>query len=85
MNLPGPESLISSSIDKTERVYKVPGNTFVLNLITWVPLVLLVLSLIFTIFIDFTKDSMIANAPLIVGVVVSLIIQEILAFRVKND
>ena len=72
-------------IDKTERVYKVPGNAFVLNLITWVPLVLLVLSLIFTIFIDFTKESLIANAPLIAGVVVSVIIQEILAFRVKND
>ena len=41
--------------------------------------------IIFTIFIDFTKDSLIANAPLIAGVVVSLIIQEILAFRVKND
>ena len=72
-------------IDKTERVYKVPGNAFVLNLITWVPLILLVLSLIFTIFIDFTKESLIANAPLIAGVIVSLIIQEILAFRVKND
>ena len=71
--------------DKTERVYKVPGNAFVLNLITWVPLVLLVSSLVFTIFGEFTKDSLIANAPLIAGVVVSLIIQEILAFRVKND
>ena len=71
--------------DKTERVYKVPGNQLVLNIITWVPLVLLVLSIIFTLFIDFTKDSIIANAPLIIGVVVSVIIQEILAFRVKND
>ena len=70
--------------DKTERVYKVPGNNFVIKLITWVPLVLLVLSIIFTLFIDFTWESIEANLPLIVGVVVSLIIQEILVARVKN-
>ena len=70
--------------DKTPRVYKVPGNDFVLNLMTWVPLILLVASLVFTIFIDFTKDSLIENAPLIVGVIVSIIIQEILAARVSN-
>ena len=70
--------------DKTPRVYKVPGNDFVLNLMTWVPLILLVLSLVFTIFIDFTKDSLIGNAPLIVGVVLSIIVQEILAARVSN-
>ena len=71
--------------DKTERVYKVPGGKVVLNLITWVPFVLLVLSIIFTLFIDFTKESIMANLPLIIGVVVSLIIQEILVARVKKD
>ena len=71
--------------DKTERVYKVPGNNFVINLITWIPLVLLVLSIIFTLFIDFTWESIEANLPLIVGVVVSFVIQEILAARVNKD
>ena len=70
--------------DKTKRVYKVPGNKLVLNLITWVPFILLVLSIIFTLFIDFTKESLIANLPLIIGVIISLIIQEILVSRVKN-
>ncbi|MBE6155133.1 MAG: APC family permease [Firmicutes bacterium] len=70
--------------DKTERAYKVPGNNFMINLITWVPLVLLVLGVIFTIFIDFTMESINANMPLIIGVVVSLIIQEILVARVKD-
>ena len=70
--------------DKTERVYKVPGGNFVINLITWVPLILLVLSVIFTIFIDFTAESIMANLPLIIGVVVSFIIEEILVARVKN-
>ena len=70
--------------DKTPRVYKVPGNELVLNIMTWIPLILLMLSLVFTIFIDFTKDSLIANAPLIAGEIVSVIIQEILAARVDN-
>lgn len=71
--------------DKTERSYKVPGNTFVLNLITWVPLILLVLSVIFTLFIDFSLESILANSPLIVGVLISFLIQEILVSKVKND
>lgn len=71
--------------DKTEREYKVPGNNFVLNLITWVPLVLLILGIVFTLFGDFSADYINSNIPLIIGVVVSLIVQEILASRVKKD
>ena len=70
--------------DKTEREYKVPGGRVMLNLITWVPLVLLVLGIVFTLFIDFTMESFMVNFPLIIGVVVSIIIQEILAARVKD-
>ena len=71
--------------DKTERVYKVPGNKLVINLITWIPFVLLIASIIFTLFIDFTMESIMANLPLIIGVAVSLLIQEILAARVKKE
>ena len=71
--------------DNTERAYKVPGGKFMLNLMTWVPMILLILGVVFTLFIDFTKESIEANLPLIVGVVVSVIIQEILVARVKND
>lgn len=71
--------------DKTERAYKVPGGKFMLNVITWLPFILLVLGIIFTLFVDFTWESIEANLPLIVGVVVSVIIQEILVARVKND
>jgi len=70
--------------DKTERAYKVPGNSLVLNLVTWVPFVLLILGVVFTLFIDFTWESIQANLPLIIGVVISLVIQEILVLRVKN-
>ncbi len=71
--------------DKTERAYKVPGNGFVISLIGYVPLILLILSLIFTIFIDFTWESIQANLALIIGVIVSLIVQEILASQVKES
>jgi amino acid transporter len=70
-------------IDNTERAYKVPGNKLVLNLITWVPFIMLIASIIFTLFIDFTMESFMANLPLIIGVAVSLVVQEILAARVK--
>lgn len=71
--------------DKTKRVYKVPGGPVMTALMAYVPFVLLVLSIIFTLFGDFTKEYIEANIPLILGVVVSLIIQEILAARVKNE
>ena len=70
---------------KTKRVYKVPGGPVMTALMAYVPFVLLVLSIIFTLFGDFTKEYIDANIPLILGVVVSLIIQEILAARVKNE
>lgn len=70
--------------DKTERVYRVPGGKVMTALMAYVPFVLLVLSVIFTLFGDFSKDYISSNIPLIVGVVVSVIIQEILAARVKE-
>ena len=70
---------------KTKRVYKVPGGPVMTALMAYVPFVLLVLSIVFTIFGDFTKEYIDANIPLIVGVIVSIIIQEILTSRVKNE
>lgn len=70
--------------DKTERVYRVPGGKVMTALMAYVPFVLLVLSVIFTLFGDFSKDYISSNIPLIIGVIVSVIIQEILAARVKE-
>ncbi len=70
--------------DKTKRSYKIPGGNFVVNLVTYVPFVILFVSVIFTIFIDFTFDSMMANLPLIIGVIVSLIVQEIIVADAKE-
>ena len=70
--------------DKTKRVYKVPGGNVVINLITWVPFVLLILAVIFTMFGDFSSEFISGNLPLIVGVIVSFIIEEILVSRIKT-
>ncbi|MBQ2407910.1 MAG: APC family permease [Bacilli bacterium] len=71
--------------DKTKREYKVPGNNLVINLMTYVPFILLILGIVFTLFGDFSKEYIDANLPLIIGVIVSLIIQEILAAMVKEE
>lgn len=70
--------------DKTKRIYKVPGGNTIINLMTYIPFVLLILGVIFTLFGDFTTEYIIGNAPLIIGVLVSLIIQEILVLSVKT-
>ena len=71
--------------DKVERVYKVPGSDGFIKVFAIVPFVLLVLGVLFTLFGDFSGEYIIGNMPLIVGVIVSLIVQEILASRVKED
>jgi len=70
--------------DKTERVYKVPGGEGFIKVFAIVPFVLLILGVIFTLFGDFSAEYINENLPLIIGVVVSLIVQEILAARVKD-
>jgi len=70
--------------DKTERVYKVPGGNGFITLFAIVPFILLILGVVFTLFGDFTMEYIDANLPLIIGVVVSFIIQEILVSKVKT-
>lgn len=69
---------------KTKRVYKVPGSDTLVKVFAIVPFVLLILGVIFTLFGDFSAEYISENMPLIIGVVVSLIVQEILAARVKE-
>ena len=64
----------------TKRVYKCPGNQYVMAI---VPFVLLVAGTIFTLFGDFSVEYLQDNIPLLVGVGISLVIQEILVARIK--
>ena len=70
--------------DKTKRVYKVPGGEGFIKVFAIVPFVLLILGVVFTLFGDFSMEYIEANLPLIIGVVVSFIIEEILVARVKE-
>ena len=70
--------------DKTERIYKVPGSDGFIKVFAIVPFILLILGVIFTLFGDFSAEYINENMPLIVGVVLSLIVQEVLAARVKK-
>jgi len=70
--------------DKTKRIYKVPGGNILINLMTYVPFVLLILGVVFTLFGDFTMEYISSNLPLIIGVIVSLGIQEILVLSVDE-
>ena len=71
--------------DKTKRVYKVPGSDGFIKVFAIVPFILLVLGVIFTLFGDFSGEYINENIPLILGVVISLVVQEILAARVKSS
>lgn len=70
--------------DKTKRIYKVPGGNILINLMTYVPFVLLILGVVFTLFGDFTMEYISSNLPLIIGVIISLGIQEILVLSVDE-
>ena len=69
--------------DKTKRVYKVPGGEGFIKVFATVPFVLLIVGIVFTLFGDFSGEYISEKMPLIIGVVVSFIVQEILVSRVK--
>ena len=71
--------------NKTKRVFTAVKSDFMAKVITYVPFVLLVLAIVFTLFIDFTPESIKGNLPLIIGVIVSFIIEEILVSKIKVD
>lgn len=68
----------------TKRVYRVPGGKVWEKIFGIVPFIFLVLGIVFTIFGDFSKEYLADNIPLLVGVALSLIIQEILVLKIKN-
>ena len=67
-----------------ERPYKVPGGKFMIKVAAIVPFILLIAGVLFTIFGDFSVEYIQDNIPLIAGVVLSFIIEEILVARIKK-
>ena len=68
----------------TKRVYKVPGSDGMIKVFAYVPFVLLILGVLFTIFGDFTMEYISGNIPLIVGVIISFVLEEIFVAQVKD-
>ena len=66
------------------RPYKVPGNGFLIKLAAWVPFVLLIAGIVFTLFGDFTAEYLRDNIPLFIGTALSFVCEEILVARIKT-
>ena len=69
----------------TKRPYKVPGGNTIVTLATWIPFVILILGIIFTLFGDFTAEYIMDSIPLYAGVILSFICEEILVARIKDN
>jgi amino acid transporter len=74
----------------TPRPFKIGGGAFIQNIIAWVPFVLLVLGIIFTLtyydgeLAGIAGSHLVPDIFLIVGVIVAIIVGEILAIRAKK-
>lgn len=66
------------------RVYKISGGKFKLGLMTYIPLILLVASIFFTLFPEFNKEMFSYQWPLLLGVLIAIIIGEIVAHHVSK-
>lgn len=71
--------------DKTERVYRVPGGEVMTYIFGLLPFIILVLGIVFTIFGDFTPEYLQDNVPLLIGVALSFLLEEIFVAGIKNE
>ncbi|MDO4562302.1 MAG: amino acid permease [Clostridia bacterium] len=69
---------------KTPRPYKVNGGSTRLALMTYVPLVLLVISVLFSI-IPFSGAEMGEKIPLLIGTIIAVVIGEIIAAKAGKE
>lgn len=71
----------------TERPFRVPGNKFMINLMTWIPVTLLIITLIFTaIPLNGSASEINGKGPILIGTIITVIIGEIcIAHSEKQD
>lgn len=64
---------------ETPRVFKVPGNETVLKILAYVPMALIIISIIFTaVPLSFDPETLAATLPITIGTVAFLIVGEII-------
>lgn len=62
----------------TERPFHVPGGSVMINLMTWVPEVLLILTIIFSVVpMNGSAAEISAKVPVLIGVIITIVIGEI--------
>ena len=66
------------------RPYKVPGGKVFITLAAWIPFIILIAGVLFTLFGDFSWAYIKDSYPLYLGVGISFICEEILVARIKN-
>lgn len=68
-----------------ERPYKVSGGSFRLGLMTYLPMILLIISVIFSIVpLDSSEAEMSTKIPILIGTAAAIAIGELLVFRSKR-
>ena len=67
-----------------KRPYQAPFKGAMAKVAAIVPFVILIAGVVFTIFGDFSAEYLSENIPLIAGVILSFIIEEILVARIKD-
>lgn len=67
------------------RPFRVKGGMFKLGLITYVPMILLIISVVFSIIpLDRTPEELSAKLPLLIGTLIAVAIGEIIALKAKK-
>ncbi|WP_056977329.1 APC family permease [Lentilactobacillus senioris] len=61
-----------------ERPFKVPGNKFMIQLMTWIPEVLLIATIVLTVVpLNGSQEEISAKMPILIGVIITVVIGEI--------
>ena len=67
-----------------KRPYMVPGNKLIINLITYIPTIILVIAIFLTLLpTDFTYNALIEKLPIMIGTIIAIIVGEIFIYKVN--
>ncbi|WP_129045601.1 APC family permease [Companilactobacillus metriopterae] len=69
----------------TERPFKVPGNKLLINLYTYVPMVLLLITIFFTVVpLNGSHEEISTKLPIIIGIISTLVVGEIFISKAES-
>ncbi|MDR0447451.1 MAG: hypothetical protein LBH07_02155, partial [Treponema sp.] len=66
-----------------KRPYTVPGGPKLLTVAAYLPLILLFVTLVFTV-VPLSSDELADKIPLVIGSILGILAGEIVVFRIKN-